>query len=68
MLDSPAIDIDIAIEHGLNEEEFDKIHKIQDFHKIRLFSTNCQNILKYITILVYRLQFIMTFYQFLLLL
>ena len=28
MLDSPKIDIDVAIEHGLNEEEFDLIHKI----------------------------------------
>jgi len=28
LLDSPTIDLDIAIEHGLNEEEFDLIHKI----------------------------------------
>ena len=28
MIDSPKIDIDVAIEHGLNQEEFDLIHKI----------------------------------------
>ena len=28
MIDSPIIDIDIALEHGLNKEEFDLIHKI----------------------------------------
>ena len=28
MLESPTIDIEIALEHGLNEQEFGKIHKI----------------------------------------
>ena len=28
MIDSPKIDIDVAIEHGLNQDEFDKIHQI----------------------------------------
>jgi len=28
VIDSPIIDVDIALEHGLNKEEFDLIHKI----------------------------------------
>ena len=28
MLESPTINIDVALEHGLNQEEFDEIHEM----------------------------------------